>query len=54
MPRIKDFTSIRGARCYVAELGEQEEGCYSELETWLLMFECACLNLEHKTAIMFS
>lgn len=38
----------------IAESGEEEEGCYRELETWLLMFECARLSLEHKTAIMFS
>ncbi|MFZ6873800.1 hypothetical protein ACO0LF_17230 [Undibacterium sp. Di27W] len=31
----------------------QETTCYRELESWILLFECARLSLAHKTAIVF-
>ncbi|AGU48555.1 hypothetical protein VAPA_1c14430 [Variovorax paradoxus B4] len=33
--------------------GEDEEGLYREIESWLLLYESARLSIAHKTAIVF-
>jgi hypothetical protein len=37
----------------IASAAQEENGCYRELESWLLLYECARLSIAHKTAIVF-
>ncbi|MFZ6760991.1 hypothetical protein ACO0K9_27620 [Undibacterium sp. Ji50W] len=38
----------------ISKVAQEEDGCYRELESWILLYECARLSLQYKTAIVFS